>query len=775
MEKGNDKNIGKKLDGRYEITELIGEGGMADVYRATDTVDHKTVAVKILKTEFAENEEFLRRFRNESKAVAVLSHPNIVKVYDVGFYDRIQFIVMEYIDGITLNEYMEQEGPLNWKDAVHFILQILRALQHAHSKGIVHRDIKPQNIMMLKDGTIKVMDFGIAKFAREDAKNTSDKAIGTVHYISPEQARGGDTDAKSDIYSVGVMLYEMMTGKKPFDSDKPVSIAVMHMQAEIPLPHTVREDIPVGMEEIILKAMQKDPGDRYQTARDMMDDIATFKENQGVIFGYFPNTLGTAPPAGEETRVYTPPAEPETEEDDEYDDEYGGEFQSSEEEEEYDEDDDDEYEEEEGRSYFVPILSAVIIVVIVIASVLGVSVMWDVIQNRISGNRQTEYAMPNLVGMDFTAARLQYQDTIDIDVWSREYSKYEKDTIFEQSVPEKDPVLKGDKVKVKVSLGAQKVKLQDVTNWDYETAKSTIMGLKLQVDPRRMYDNNIAAGKVIKTEPAGPCELEPGAYVTVYVSLGENKETEHVPNFIGRDWDEARQLAESNNLKAAKKEVNDTSPAGTVIDQNIEADTEVTSGSPIELTVSNGIPLPIEVRVAFQIPANAVGTFNIIMHEDGIPTWRGESFNVAYANGTTAVVVKGNGIKDFVATLTNDATGKTTTIGTIRVDFDKKEYSIVTADVPGAFEAVGGLAAVTALTSSTAPGATSLTSSTSVTTTFVTKATSVTSSTSSVTTSKPTTSSTTAATTKTTPAPRVEPVEPQQPEHPENPNEGAGN
>ncbi|MBR5372128.1 MAG: Stk1 family PASTA domain-containing Ser/Thr kinase [Oscillospiraceae bacterium] len=771
MEKGNDKNIGKKLDGRYEITELIGEGGMADVYRATDTVDHKTVAVKILKKEFAENEEFLRRFRNESKAIAVLSHPNIVKVYDVGFSERIQFIVMEYIDGITLNEYMEQEGPLNWKDAVHFILQILRALQHAHSKGIVHRDIKPQNIMMLKDGTIKVMDFGIAKFAREEAKDTSDKAIGTVHYISPEQARGGDTDAKSDIYSVGVMLYEMMTGKKPFDSDKPVSIAVMHMQAEIPLPHTVREDIPVGMEEIILKAMQKDPGDRYQTARDMMDDIATFKENQGVIFGYFPNILGAAPPSDEGTRVYVPSPEEEEFIEEEDDDEYGGEFQPEEAEDYDDDEDDDEYEEEEGRSFFVPILSAVIIVVIVIAAVLGTSIMWDLIQSRISGNKAEEYAMPNLVGMDYNAAKLQYGAMIDFDVWSREYSKYEKDTIFEQSIPAMDPVQKGDKVKVKVSMGAQKVKFQDMTNWDYETAKQTIMGLGLQPDPRNEYNNEIAAGKVIRTDPVGPCELEPGTYVTIWKSLGENKQTVAVPTFTSLSWDDARQLAENNNLTVSKKEVNDTAPQGYVLRQSIDPDTQVTAGSTVELEVSNGIPLPVEMRVVFDIPANAAGTFHITMWEGGIPTYQGQSFNVAYATNTF-IVVKGNGIQEFTATLTNDATNATETIGKYSVDFDKKVATKITEDVTAAFEAVGGLAVTTStlppgvtttVSTSTTPahGSTSVTKPSTTTPAVTTSTTPPT--TTSVTTTKTTTSATT---TSTTPAPpRVEPEAPEKPEN----------
>lgn len=274
-----DKFIGTRLDGRYELTELIGEGGMANVYRAVDVLDNRVVAVKILKTEYSESEEFQRRFRNESKAIAVLSHPNIVKIYDMGFSEKVQYIVMEYIDGITLKDYIDSEKVLNWKDAVHFVIQILRALQHAHNRGIVHRDIKPQNIMLLTDGTIKVMDFGIAKFAREESRTATDQAIGTVHYISPEQARGDVTDAKSDIYSVGVMFYEMLTGCKPFDTDNPVSIAVMHMQNVAERPRNINPNIPSGLEEIIMHAMEKDSAKRYQTATDMIRDIEAFKEN----------------------------------------------------------------------------------------------------------------------------------------------------------------------------------------------------------------------------------------------------------------------------------------------------------------------------------------------------------------------------------------------------------------------------------------------------------------------------------------------------------------
>ncbi|MEG1846799.1 MAG: protein kinase, partial [Oscillospiraceae bacterium] len=246
----------------------------------------RTVAVKILKEEFLANEEFRRRFKNESKAIAVLSHPNIVKVYDVSFGDRLQYIVMEYIEGITLKEYIEQQKIINWKEAVHFVSQILKALQHAHDKGIVHRDVKPQNIMLLQDGTIKVTDFGIARFSRGDTKTMTEKAIGSVHYISPEQARGEITDDKADLYSVGVVMYEMLTGELPFQSDSAVSVAIMQLQQNAKRPRELNPEIPLGLEQITLRAMQKNARDRYQSAAEMLLDIDEFKRNPSIKFDY---------------------------------------------------------------------------------------------------------------------------------------------------------------------------------------------------------------------------------------------------------------------------------------------------------------------------------------------------------------------------------------------------------------------------------------------------------------------------------------------------------
>ena len=281
-----DNYVGKRLDGRYELQEVIGVGGMAVVYKAYDNIDDRIVAVKILKDEFLASEEFRRRFKNESKAIAVLSHPNIVKVYDVSYGDKLQYIVMEYVEGITLKEYIEQQGVISWKETVHFTTQILRALQHAHDKGIVHRDIKPQNIMLLENGTIKVTDFGIARFSRSETRTMTDTAIGSVHYISPEQARGDITDDKSDIYSVGVVMYEMLTGQLPFQSDNSVSVAIMQLQTDPVKPREINSSIPEGLEQITMRAMQKNPKDRYQSAAEMILDLEEFKRNPSIRFDY---------------------------------------------------------------------------------------------------------------------------------------------------------------------------------------------------------------------------------------------------------------------------------------------------------------------------------------------------------------------------------------------------------------------------------------------------------------------------------------------------------
>ena len=450
-----DKNIGKKLDGRYEITELIGVGGMADVYKATDIVDNKIVAVKILKKEFAENEEFLRRFRNESKAIALLSHPNIVKVYDVGFSDKIQFIVMEYIDGITLKEYIENEKVLTWKDSVHFIIQILRALQHAHDRGIVHRDIKPQNIMLFTDGTIKVMDFGIAKFAREEGRTATDQAIGTVHYISPEQARGDVTDEKSDIYSVGVMLYEMLTGQKPFDTDNPVTVAVMHMQNTPERPRAINPDIPAGLEEVILRAMEKDAENRYQTASDMIRDIESFKANTSMTFGYYVEDVDDDAAYDEEDddAMYAGAAAATavTEFDDDDDYEYDDDDDSD----DYYDDEDDEEEEEESHSLFIPVMTAVTIAFIVVAVIFVVWLIQGVLNGE--GIKTTKYEMPDLVGMDYYEAKDQYT-YLDIQINETKNSAYEKDIIYEQDITVGDAISEGEIVYVNVSLGVSEVK-----------------------------------------------------------------------------------------------------------------------------------------------------------------------------------------------------------------------------------------------------------------------------------------------------------------------------
>ncbi len=679
-----DKYIGKKLEGRYEITELIGVGGMADVYKATDIIDNKIVAVKILKKEFVENEEFLRRFRNESKAIALLSHPNIVKVYDVGFSDKLQFIVMEYIDGITLKEYMDNEKVLTWKDSVHFIIQILRALQHAHDRGIVHRDIKPQNIMLFTDGTIKVMDFGIAKFARDEGTST-DQAIGTVHYISPEQARGDETDEKSDIYSVGVMLYEMLTGQKPFDSDKPISIAVMHMQNTPERPRAINPDIPPGLEEIILRAMEKDAENRYQTAADMIRDIEAFKANTSMTFGYYvesvpeeqPDSGDTPTQYFSSTTAQQAARRQQQEEYDDYDDD------------EYYEDDEDEEEEEETeqRSLFVPVMTAVTIAFIVVAVFFVLWLIKGVINKPASNSR---YEMPNLVGMDYYEAKDTY-GYLDIQIQESDYSEYEKDAIYFQDIQVGDTVPNGQTVYVNVSLGVSMVTVQDVAGYYFEYAEKVLRAQGFETNVQyELSSENVEASKVIRTEPAAGEEAESGSTIIIYVSKGIDTNAIEVRDYTGWELDKATTDAEYYGLEVGEPVAAPSlEEEGTIIGQSIEAGETVESGTAIIFTYSNGEDPEGIVSFQMPIPAGlAPGRYVLdFIDGNGLTLCSSPTINTGYTN-TVKVDVEGTGSQQVVVVLTNYENQKQAEVGVYNFDFANRTFTKVRENIAAAFDAV---------------------------------------------------------------------------------------
>lgn len=619
-----DNNIGKKLDGRYELLELIGVGGMADIYRARDIQEDRIVAVKILKTEFAGSDEFLRRFRNESKAIALLSHPNIVKIYDVGFTDKVQFIVMEYVDGITLTDYIEQQGVLKWRDALHFTVQVLKALQHAHDRGIVHRDVKSSNIMLLRDGTIKVMDFGIARFNRENNKTVSEKTIGSVHYISPEQARGDITDERSDIYSVGVALYEMLTGKKPFDGDTPVAIALKHMQSVPKKPSEINETIPEGIEQIVLKAMQKDPAARYQTAGEMINDLEEFKKNPGIVFDYkYNSTDGTAKYADRPNPV----AEKESqrrkravqEEEDLDDNEY------------YDDDDDydDDDEYEERRSPLIPILFAVGAAFVIATVFLVLKLVVDAFESPDTSSYSQpngivvtngEFPMPNLIGMSWDEALALYggDDSPFKLVSQSEWSEVTPQEIFDQDQPEGRRVKVGTTITVKVSMGIRRIEIQDFTNRSDASAEQQLRKDGFKVTRAYDYDETIPKGHVIKTTPAAHEMAEQGTQVILTVSIGPKNTSTKMPKLTDMPISEAIEICNQNHLIPITKEVPSEEEKGTVLSQSIGVGEFVDRNTEVELTVSTGVLPDIVSTVDLALPVGVSGRFEFMYIVDGV-------------------------------------------------------------------------------------------------------------------------------------------------------------
>ena len=589
-----DNLIGKKLDGRYLIESLIGVGGMANVYKGRDVRTGNQIAVKVLKEEFLDNEELVRRFKNESKAISILNHPNIVKVYDVSVTDQLQYIVMEYIDGITLKEYLKQRnGALTWKEVVHFATQVLSALDHAHSKGIVHRDVKPQNIMLQADGSIKMMDFGIARFSRAQSQTVSDKAIGSVHYISPEQAKGDHTDARTDIYSVGVMMYEMLSGKLPFDGTGAVSIAIMQI-SEKPKPLAeVAPNIPVGLRQITEKAMEKDPADRYQSAQEMLDAIAAFRRNPSISFEYEYNTQdnpdktinrvvssSTAKTAGKAAVSGTMNS---------------GKGKNVKKQ---------KAKAAQGFS-MLPIFFGMAVAFVIGAAILVYLIFTNSTNSFFS--KHADVQLINFVGMTEDEFRASDYNSSLLAKWVYEYNDAPEGTIFQQNPKQGRTVKAGQKVTLKVSLGTQWVTVPDVKTYVSDDAKKTLQDSGLQVVSKYVEDESVAAGTVVYTEPAGGETVEGGSTVNMYIARSKRDNMVSVTSVTGLQVSEGTADLQRQNLVVSVVEQPSSEAEGTILNQEPAAGTQVRIRSTVRLYVATAMPEVVQDPSTSDSPSSGDG------------------------------------------------------------------------------------------------------------------------------------------------------------------------
>ena len=579
-----DQYIGKMLDNRYEILECIGNGGMAMVYKARDHRLNRLVAVKILKPELASDADFRRRFHDESQAVAMLSHVNIVSVYDVSRSDGLDYIVMEMIDGLTLKQYMQRRGtPLNWREALHFIAQIMRALSHAHSRGIIHRDIKPQNIMVLRDGSVKVTDFGIAQLTSAAQNTLTQEAIGSVHYISPEQAKGSHVDCRTDIYSAGVVLYEMLTGRLPFESDTPVGVAIQHINAIPVPPRSLNPDVPETLEEITMKAMAPSLSQRYGSADEMLEDLKQFRKNPDMVVVQ-PDPMDEPTMVVIPTKVNVPEntdRRSQTQPEPEYRDRRRQEIREE----------DEDYDEPPRRGGGVVATVVAIVLILIFIGAMGVFLYYFIIRDMFSGAK--EYEVPTVLG--YTVEDLEryksilgdFELKIDDIVYSEEY---EEGKICEQSPVAGTMVREGEMViTVKISGGEDKMYMQDVENWIARDALRLLqdeMGLVVDVQ----YEfSNVTEGYVIRYSPMEGLMVEKGDPVTIWVSKGPEIPEATVIDFVNKDLEVVEGMITALGLEVGEvREWPDSKPAGTVIRQSINPGTAVPKGTFIDLWVSTG-------------------------------------------------------------------------------------------------------------------------------------------------------------------------------------------
>ena len=574
-----DKYIGKMLDGRYEIIELIGSGGMANVYKAKCHRLNRMVAVKILKSDMAENEEIRRRFRDESRAVAQLSHANIVSVYDVSSSGDTEYIVMELIDGITLKQYMERRGQMDWRESLHFIIQIMRALEHAHSRGIIHRDIKPQNIMVLRDGSVKVADFGIACL-QNNAQTLTQDALGSVHYISPEQARGEHIDARSDIYSAGVVLYEMLTGRLPFEGDTAVSVAIQHLSSVPLAPSEIREDVPKGLELICMKAMCADINKRYASATAMLEDLESFRKNPDIDMEYIREELKEKENT-EATRYISKKelSEAVRNKKEKEKDELAAEKQ-----------------EKTGIAGTKDEKKRMAIIIGAFAgALLLIFLIFTLIFNGFGGGGDSSgHKVPDIRGVTVEEAKKLegIKDIFTIEVvGTKENSKYNDGEIISQD-PSEGTLRKNNlTIQVYVCAKVEKSYMPTVLNMSESKAKSILnnMSLGLNIQVQDKPSDTVAKGLVVATSPAAGAEIRQGNTVIIYISSGREIKPVTVPNFVGMTEEKANLEAQKLGLVvgASSSEYSDK-PAGTVIRQSISATTEAKTGDNIYFTISLG-------------------------------------------------------------------------------------------------------------------------------------------------------------------------------------------
>ena len=604
--------IGRLLDDRYEILEVIGTGGMAVVYKALCHRLNRLVAIKILKDEFSGDEEFRRRFRAEGEAVAMLSHPNIVQVYDVSSSDTANYIVMELIDGISLKQYMEVKGVLNWKETLHFSMQIAKGLEHAHSRGIVHRDIKPHNVMVLKDGSVKVMDFGIARVMSKSNTLTKE-ALGSVHYISPEQAKGGYTDSRSDLYSLSVVMYEMMTGRPPFDGESPVAVAIQHINGGAPKPSTLNPNIPLGLEQIILKGMSLDPKDRYASATEMLQDMEEFRKNPSIDFQYqasapaehpiairgmqqtYPRTTaervanaknGTVTPPVRQTTGRMPQQRPGVSQNtgarrppvSQNTDAMRRAAARKREEQRK--------REERNR------IATIAIIVCSIVAVLAIGAFLLAVFNGSLLNKDRDLVeVPYLIGTEYSDELMTKYADFKIRFQPQQYdSTYQKGQIMHQEPEGGSRVSKGTEIVITVSLGeepAVKV-MEDLRDVGAEEAKSFLKGQGFESLVRPEASSEVASGKVIRTDPAAGAELADGQIISLWVSTGP--ETIEMPNLVDLDRDQAIKVLEGiHNINVVEQtEPSDYVSSGKVIRTEPKAGTEMEPGQNVVVYVSTG-------------------------------------------------------------------------------------------------------------------------------------------------------------------------------------------